>query len=186
MASPNTVVGLRYARALAAVISDQKLDVVAAEGQLREFAKLLEASAELREVLMDPSIPEPQKLRVLDAIAVRNGMSKPVRNFIALVAKHQRLHEFSEMINNFHVIADEETNVAEAEVISARPMGEPERRLIEQKIAGLTGGDRVKAVYSEDASLLGGVVVKVGSTVYDGSVRAQLEQLKRKLVNAAA
>ena len=62
-------VDLRYARALAAVISDQKLNVVATQGQLNEFVETLEASSELREVLENPSIPEPQKLKVLDAIA---------------------------------------------------------------------------------------------------------------------
>jgi F-type H+-transporting ATPase subunit delta len=179
-----SAIDLRYARALAAVISDQKLDVVATEGQLNEFANLLEASAELREVLMNPSIPEPQKLGVLDVIAARNGMSKAVRNFIALIAHHERLHELREMVASFHAIADEETHVAEAEVISARPLDDHSKKLIEQKVADMTGGERVKAIYSQDASLLGGAIVKVGSTVYDGSVRAQLAQLKQRLVGA--
>ena len=69
------VVDLRYARALAAVISDQKLDLIAAQGQLNDFANLLDESAELREVLQNPSIPESQKLKVLDAIAARLGLS---------------------------------------------------------------------------------------------------------------
>jgi F-type H+-transporting ATPase subunit delta len=180
-----SAIDLRYARALAAVISDQKLDAVAAEMQLNEFANLLEASSELREVLMNPSIPEPQKLRVLDAIAVRNGMLKPVRNFIALIAQHERLHELRDMVTTYHLVSDEQAHVAEAEVTSARPMGEAERKLIEQKIADMTGDERVKATYREDASLLGGAIVKLGSTVYDGSVRAQLQQMKARLVGAA-
>ena len=99
-------VDLRYARALAAVISDQKLDVVAAQGQLNDFVETLEASADLREVLQDPSIPEQQKLKVLDAIAAKSGMSKTVRNFIAVITHHQRLHELRSMVAAYDTIAD--------------------------------------------------------------------------------
>ena len=179
-------VDLRYARALAEVVSAQKLNVNDVEFQLTTFAGLLNDNAELREVLGNPSIPEPQKLRVLDALAPRLGLSSPVRNFVAVVARHGRLHELNDMVSAFHAIGDSELHIAEAEVVSAHPLDEANRRLIEAQIAKLTGGQRVKATYTQDPSLLGGAVVKVGSTVYDGSVRAQLEQLKQRLVSAAA
>ncbi|MDE1155449.1 MAG: ATP synthase F1 subunit delta [Acidobacteriaceae bacterium] len=179
------IVDLRYARALAQVVSEQKLDVLAVEKQLRDFAALLVGSPDLREVLANPSIPEKQKLGVLDALAPRLGLEKAARNFIALVAHHDRLHELDEMLEAYHAIADQELRVAEVEVTSALPLDEASRQLIEQKIAALTGGERVRATYREDKSLLGGAIVKVGSTIYDGSVRAQLEQLKLRLMNAA-
>ena len=179
-------VDLRYARALAAVVSDQKLDVVATQGQLNDFVDTLEASAELREVLENPSIPEPQKLKVLDAIAAKSGMSKTVRNFIAVIADHQRLHELRSMVAAYGTIADENASVAEAEIVSAMPLDENNRKLLEQKIQTLTGQQHVHATYSEDATLLGGAVVTIGSTVYDGSIRAQLQQLKARLIAAGA
>ncbi len=179
-------VDLRYARALAAVVSDQKLDVVATQGQLSDFVDTLEASAELREVLENPSIPEPQKLKVLDAIAAKSGMSKTVRNFIAVIADHQRLHELRSMVAAYGAIADENSSVAEAEIVSALPMDEKNRKLLEAKISTMTGQQHVHATYSEDPSLLGGAVVTVGSTVYDGSIRAQLQQLKARLIAAGA
>ena len=179
-------VDLRYARALAAVVADQKLDVVAAQGQLNDFLETLEASAELREVLENPSIPEPQKLNVLDAIAAKTGMSKTVRNFIAVIASHQRLHELRDMIAAYATLADASASVAEAEIVSAQPLNEGNRKLLEEKIAKMTGLDQVHAIYSEDPALLGGAVVTIGSTVYDGSIRAQLEQLKARLVSAGA
>ena len=179
-------VDLRYARALAAVISDQKLDVVATQGQLSDFVDTLDASAELREVLENPSIPEPQKLKVLDAIAAKSGMSKTVRNFIAVIAHHQRLHELRGMVAAYNTIADENASVAEAEIVSAMPLDEQNRKLLEQKISTMTGQQHVHATYSEDASLLGGAVVTIGSTVYDGSIRAQLQQLKARLIAAGA
>ena len=179
-------VDLRYARALAAVISDQKLNVVATQGQLNDFVETLEASAELRDVLADPSIPEPQKLNVLDEISAKSGMSKTVRNFIAVIAHHQRLHELRGMVEAYASIADEASSVAEAEIVSAQPMDEKNRKLLEEKISTLTGLHRVHATYSEDATLLGGAVVTIGSTVYDGSIRAQLQQLKARLIAAGA
>jgi F-type H+-transporting ATPase subunit delta len=180
------IVDLRYARALAAVISDQKLDLIAAQGQLNDFAAMLDASVELREVLENPSIAEPQKLRLLDAIAARAGMSRPVRNFLALLTQHQRIHELHDIIGAYAALAEEETGVAEAEITTARPLDPESRRLLERQISRLAGDQRVQATYREDASLLGGAVVRLGSTIYDGSVRAQLEQLRQRMVTAGA
>jgi F-type H+-transporting ATPase subunit delta len=179
-------VDLRYARALAAVISDQKMNVVATQGQLNDFVDTLEASAELREVLENPSIPEPQKLKVLDAIAAKSGMSRTVRNFIAVIAHHQRLHELRSMVAAYATIADENSSIAEAEIVSALPLDEKNRKLLEEKISTMTGQQHVHATYSEDTTLLGGAVVTIGSTVYDGSIRAQLQQLKARLIAAGA
>ncbi len=179
-------VDLRYARALAAVISDQKLNVVATQGQLNDFVETLEASAELRDVLANPSIPEHQKLNVLDAIAAKSNMSSAVRNFIAVIARHQRLHDIRGMVEAYAAIADEASSVAEADIVSAQPMDEKNRKLLEEKISALTGLHRVHATYSEDATLLGGAVVTIGSTVYDGSIRAQLQQLKARLIATGA
>jgi F-type H+-transporting ATPase subunit delta len=180
------VVDLRYARALAAVISDQKLDLIAAQGQLNSFADLLAESAELREVLENPSIPEPQKLKVLDAVAPRLGLSRPIRNFIALLTHHERLHQLPDMITAYASVADENTGVAEVEITTARPLDADNRRLLEQQAAKLAGEPKVQATYHEDPSLLGGAVVRIGSTVYDGSVRGQLEQMRQRLATASA
>ncbi len=180
------VVDLRYARALAAVTSDQELELLTVQGQLNDFADVLEESAELREVLEDPSIPEAQKLKVLDAIAARSGMSSTVRNFLALVVRHQRLRELRGMMDTYAAIADEGSSIAEAAIVSAQPLTETNRRMLEDKIVALTGARHVHATYSQDASLLGGAVVTVGSTVYDGSIRGQLEQLKSRLIAAQA
>lgn len=180
------VVDLRYARALAAVLNDQKLDLIAAQGQLNSFANLLDESVELREVLQNPSIPETQKLKVLDALAPRLGLSRPIRNFIAVLTHHQRLHELRDMIGAYANLADESKGIAEVEITTARPLDADNRRLLEQQVAKLAGDSRVQAVYREDASLLGGAVVKLGSTVYDGSVRGQLEQMRQRLATASA
>ena len=178
------IVDSRYARAFAAVVSDQKLDEVAAQGQLKDFADTLDASAELREVLENPSLPEPQKMKVLDAIAARIGMSRTARNLIAVMIAHQRLHEMRDVLASYAAVVDEENSVTETEITTARPLDDANRKLLEQQVAKLAGGQKVHATYFEDPTLLGGAVVRIGSTVYDGSVRAQLQQLKQRMVAA--
>ncbi|SEG34381.1 ATP synthase F1 subcomplex delta subunit [Bryocella elongata] len=179
-------VDLRYARALAQVVEEQKLDTAAVQQQVADFADLLDESFELREVLSDPSIPESQKVGVLDGLSAKLGLNKTVRNFLAVVVGHERLHELRGILEGFAGIIDEEKKIAEAEIVTARPLDAASKQLLEAKVAELAGGETVRATYREDPSLLGGAVVKLGSTVYDGSVKAQLEQLKAKLVAAVA
>ncbi len=173
----------RYAHALAQVMAAKNLDVTVAQQQMRDFAGTLHDSPELHEVLLNPSIPEDQKLRLLDAIAGRIGMFREVRNFIAVMIDHQRLGSLDEILAEYDLVADEDSGIAEAEITSAHPLHEEDRRALEEQVARLAGG-KVRASYREDAALLGGAVVRIGSTVYDGSVRAQLQQLKDRLINA--
>jgi F-type H+-transporting ATPase subunit delta len=178
-----SVVALRYAHAFASVAASTHLDAAAAQQQLKDFSGTFAGSHELREVLMNPSIANEQKLKVLDAIASRIGMFPQVRNFIAVIMQHQRLHELDEILAEYHMVADEQSGMAEAEITSAHPLSGDARAELEVQVSRLAGG-RVRATYREDASLLGGAVVRIGSTIYDGSIRAQLQQLKQKLVNA--
>jgi F-type H+-transporting ATPase subunit delta len=178
-----SVLSLRYAHALASVVASKNLDSAAAQQQLDDFAKTLAGSHELREVLMNPAFSNPQKLKVLDAVAGRIGMFQPVRNFVAVVMDHGRLAELNEMAAEFAAVSDEQAGLSEVEITSARTLNDEDRVTLEARIAKLAGG-RVRATYREDSTLLGGAVVRIGSTVYDGSIRAQLMQLKHRLVNA--
>ncbi len=173
----------RYARAFAEVAESAKLDTGAAQQQMRDFAETLAGSGELREFLMNPSIERPQKLRVLDAIAGRLKMSPQVRNFLAVILEHHRLGDLEEILTEYGQVADDHAGATEALITSARPLNADARAQLEGQIAKLAGAN-VRASYAEDASLLGGAVVQIGSTIYDGSVRGQLQQLKHKLVNA--
>ena len=178
-----SALSLRYAHALASVVAAQKLDSEAVLSQLNDFAGTLAGSLELREVLVNPSIPSEQKLKVLDAIAKRIRMLQQVRNFVAVVMDHSRLAEFNDMVTEFATISDEQAGLAEAEITSAHGLNENDRAELELHVARLAGS-RVRATYREDKTLLGGAVVRIGSTVYDGSIRAQLRELKQRLINA--
>jgi F-type H+-transporting ATPase subunit delta len=177
------VVGIRYAHAFASVAASNGLDVAAAKLQMQAFSALLDSSRELKEILENPSIPSDQKLSVLDALAVRLGMMREVRNFVAVIMDHQRLNELKEIVAAYELVADEDSGVAEAEVTSAFDLNADDRKELEAQVARLAGS-KVRVAYKQDKALLGGAVVKIGSTVYDGSVRGQLEQLKQTLVNA--
>jgi F-type H+-transporting ATPase subunit delta len=178
-----SVIALRYAHAFAAVVQSQKIDSATAQQQLRDFSDTFAGSSELREVLMNPAIAGEQKLKVLDAIAAKIGMAPQVRNFVAVIMDHQRLAELNEILEEYHAVADEESGLAEAEITSAHALQDSDRAELEAQVAKLVGG-KIRATYRQDPSLLGGAVVRVGSTVYDGSLRAQFEQLKQRLVSA--
>ena len=114
-----SIVDLRYARAFAAVVDETKGNPAEARAQLEDFHAALESSSDLREVLANPAVPEPQKLRLLDALAERIGMSRAARNLVAVVSAHGRLDEFGEILTAYSKLADAESHVAEAEIVTA-------------------------------------------------------------------
>ncbi len=173
----------KYANAFAQVVTWHNLDVAAAQAQMKDFAQVLADSRELREILADPSVPQPQKLSVLDALAERLGIMREVRNFLAIIMDHERLGSLTEIINAYDQVADTRGGIADAEVTTARDLNDDDRQSLEAEVAKLAGS-RVRVSYSQDAALIGGAVIRIGSTIYDGSVRAQLEQLKHSLVTA--
>lgn len=169
-----------YARAFADVILKAHLDVERAVAELRSVATLLNESSDLRQVWENPAIPVEQKRRVLDVIAQREGISKQVRNLVAILIDHRRTHFLNAVIRQLEKELDARMGFAEAEITSTRELDETEKREFEQQVAKVTG-KKIRAHYSRDASLLGGAVVRVGSTVYDGSVKGQLERMKEAI-----
>ena len=169
-----------YARAFADVILKAHLDVERAVAELRSVATLLNESSDLRQVWENPAIPVEQKRRVLDVIAQRDAISKQVRNLVAVLIDHRRTHFLNAVIRQLEKELDARMGFAEAEIISVRELDQTEKREFEQQVAKVTG-KKVRAHYGRDASLLGGAVVRVGSTVYDGSVKGQLERMKEAI-----
>lgn len=169
-----------YARAFADAVLAMRLDPAKALREAQTLAKLVSESKELREVWETPSITAEQKRAVLDAIVAREGTSRPVRNFVAVLIDHRRTNFLSAIVQQFELELDRRMGFAEAEITSARELSEPERRVLEGQVENLTG-KKVRARYFRDTSLLGGAVVRVGSTIYDGSVSGQLERIREQL-----
>jgi F-type H+-transporting ATPase subunit delta len=169
-----------YARAFADVVLSQHFDADRAIVELRTIETLLSESVELRRVWENPAIPAEQKRRLLDVIAQRGGISKPVRNLVAVVIDHRRVQFLGRIIQQLEKELDARLGFAEAEITSARELGDVEKRALEGQVGKLTG-KKVRARYGRDGSLLGGVVIRLGSTIYDGSVKGQLERIKEAI-----
>jgi F-type H+-transporting ATPase subunit delta len=170
----------RYARALADVVLEAHLNAGEIQNQLNDFAAAWHESAGLREVFLDPTFPSEQKVAILDKMNARLGMAQQARNFIAVLINHGRIHALDEVLREFQHEMNARLGISEVLVTTARALDDKERRSLEAQIAEMTNS-RVSATFQEDSSLLGGVIVRVGSTVYDGSVRGRLSRLKEEL-----
>ena len=148
--------------------------------ELRTIASLLDESSVLRRVWENPAIPADQKRRVLDVIAQRDGISTRVRNLVAVLIDHRRTHFLDPIILQLVKELDARLGFAEAEITSTRALGDAEKREFEAQVGKLTG-KKVRAHYGQDASLLGGAVLRIGSTIYDGSVKGQLERIREEI-----
>lgn len=176
-----SVVGV-YARAFADVVVGSKLDSTRMLQELYSVDALLKDNAQLRRVMENPSIPGDRKRAVLDGVAQKMGLTRQVRNFIAVVTDHRRLPLLTEILKELQQELNDRMGIADAEVVSARELNQDEAKLLEAEIAKLTG-KHIRASYRKDPSLLGGALVKVGSTIYDGSVSEQLERIREQLVS---
>lgn len=177
----------RYARALADVIfapeSVAHLKPEEAQSQLNDFAAAWHESPDLREIFLDPSFPAARKVAILDKLNERLQLSRHIRNFVAVLINHDRLSGFAEILSAFHSEMNTRLNIAEVEVTSARKLDDTERKSLEAHAANITGS-AIHAKFREDASLVGGVILKIGSTVYDDSVRGRLDRLREQLATS--
>ncbi len=169
-----------YARAFAEAVFDGRLDSDKILNEAQAVTALVAGNKELRAVWEAPSITAEQKRAVLDAIVVREGISKTVRNFVAVLIDHRRMNFLGPIVKQFEQELNRRLGFAEAEIASAHELNPSDRRTLEIQMEKLTG-KKVRARYSRDESLLGGAVVKIGSTIYDGSVKGQLERIKQAI-----
>jgi F-type H+-transporting ATPase subunit delta len=171
---------LQYANALADVALAQGA-ADAALKQLGDFAAAFGVSAELRNFLTSPGVPREAKHDVIEKIAGRIGAGKIIRNFLFVVADHQRTHILPEIVASFQDVVRQRQGIAEAEIFSAIELSAAQKKRLAQTLERLTG-KKIEARYSLDPALLGGAVVRVGDTIYDGSVRSSLNEMRARLV----
>jgi F-type H+-transporting ATPase subunit delta len=171
----------RYARAFSESVAAAKLDPAAVNSQLDDFSAAWNESLELRQFFESPVFPPAQKVALLDKLNEKLGLTPLVRNFLAVLIDNDRIGAVGEVIETYRREMDERQGIFEVEIVSARELGDDERQQLEAQVGQVAGG-RVKANYREDKDILGGAIVTIGSTVYDGSVRGRLERLKEQLV----
>jgi F-type H+-transporting ATPase subunit delta len=174
-----SAVAERYAAALADVALERKSGE-AVRKDLAAFVDTFRASADLRNALESPAVDGGVKNKVIAAVSAKMGLNDAVRNFICLIVDHRRTHLLHEILQVFGTELNKRLGIAEAEVTTARALSDAEKKELLSVLQRRTG-KKIEARFAEDANLLGGAVVRVGSTVYDGSVREQLNRLREQL-----
>ena len=174
-------VGLQYANALADIALAQSA-AEAVTQELTGFGALYAESAELRNFLSSPAETREAKHRVVEKLLARVGGSKIVRNFLLVVMDHQRAQFLPEIVGAFQQVIRQRQGITEAQVSSAVELNGPQKAELESTLERLTG-KRVEAKFSLEPELLGGAVVRVGDTVYDGSLRSRLNELRARLAS---
>jgi F-type H+-transporting ATPase subunit delta len=170
---------LQYANALADIALEQGAADAAAK-QLGDFGAAYAASAELRTFLASPAIARETKQAVVEKITARIGASKIIRNFLFVIVDHRRTVILPEIIERFEEVIRQRQGVAEAEVLSAVELSAAQKSAMAQMLTRITGG-RVDTTYALDPTLLGGAIVRIGDTVYDGSLRQRLNEMRARL-----
>jgi F-type H+-transporting ATPase subunit delta len=176
----------RYAKALAELATDPKtgMSAEAMVEQMNSMEQALIESPELRGSLLSPAVQASQKRAVVGRLAGPLGLSPLMRNFMFVLIDHRRIPLLSEIRRSFTEQIDERLGIARAEVSSAAPLSAAQREALETQLKVKTGL-QVRCAYREEAALVGGASVQVGSTIYDGSVRGQLDALRRRLSRPA-
>jgi F-type H+-transporting ATPase subunit delta len=177
-----SAVANRYAKALADVVTAPASAVRTEDclAELRAFEATLAASPALRNALDTPAVPVGRKRAVVGRIADILQPSRITRNFLFVLVDRRRIAQLPVIIQSFEMIAEERLGFARAEVSAARELSESQRSALEKELERLTG-KRIRMRLAVDGALIGGVVARIGSTVYDGSVRGQLSGLGRQL-----
>jgi len=172
----------RFARALADILTTPEAadDAVA---KLRAFQDLQQASPELRNILISPAVPARKKRAAAARLAEQLGFPAVLRNFLFVLIDHRRTAMLGEILASLEAQLDERRGIVRADVTSARPLEDGQRQEIEAALRRATG-KQVFGKYAVDEALIGGLVARVGSRVYDGSVRGQLQAMRSRLVRS--
>jgi F-type H+-transporting ATPase subunit delta len=170
----------RYAQAFLDVVTDAKLDTAAIDGQFTDFLATWNGSSELREFFLNPSVPTLQKVGFLDTLNKKLGLKKELRNLLAVMIGNDRIGQVDEVAVAYRKLLQEQLGIRQAEIVTARELTAAERESLMTEVGKLAGA-KIDASFKLDATILGGTVVRIGSTVYDGSVRGRLDRLKEAL-----
>lgn len=174
-------VARRYAGALAdVVLKNGQTETVKSE--LRQWAEMMSQNQDLLTTFRNPAIFHHDKEQILERLIEKTRPSATTANFLKILLRNGRLTELADINDRFDQVLQERSGIVLAKVKTARALSEPEAAELKSNLERMTGR-RVNVNFEIDRSIIGGVVTTIGSTVYDGSVKSQLEQLKEQLIN---
>jgi F-type H+-transporting ATPase subunit delta len=170
----------RYATALYELAKENNAtdDVSAA---LKNFRDMANESDDLRRLIRSPVIPAEAQVKALDAIFAKAGISGITASFLKLVASKRRLFAIESMIRDFEKLHDAERGVTRAEVTVAHPLSDEHTADLQRTLRDVTGGKEVEVTTHVDPAIIGGIVVKLGSRMVDGSVRTKLNSIRTRM-----
>ncbi len=174
-------VARRYANALADVVL-QSGETETIKTELQTWQEMMKSNADLRSAFQNPAIQQQNKTKVLESLLEKTKPTTTTANFLRVLLSNDRLNELGEINDRFIKVLEERSGVIAAEITSARELGEAEKKDLQINLEKLTG-KKVNLNFNIKQELIGGVVTRIGSTIYDGSVKTQLENLKEQLVN---
>jgi F-type H+-transporting ATPase subunit delta len=179
-----SAISTRYAKALVDVVTEpaSNLEPQLAMEQLRQVAGMISTSDDLRNALLSPAVSPGRKRAVIQTLTAEINIHPKIRNFVYVVIDHRRVHEIPSIVEAFEVLLDEQLGFIRADVSSAKPLDDAQRAALEVQLTRMAG-KKAKLKFQTDPALVAGVVARVGSTVYDGSVKGQLERLRTKLIS---
>ncbi|HXG86545.1 MAG TPA: ATP synthase F1 subunit delta [Pyrinomonadaceae bacterium] len=175
-------VARRYASALADVVTKTG-DTSNIQTELRQWETMIVSNHDLLEVFNNPSIQQESKEKVLESLIARANPTKTTANFLRVLARNNRLTDIAQINEKFASVLEERSGVTSARITSARPLSEAQKSEIQTNLEKMTG-KRVSPIFATDETIIGGVVTRIGSTVYDGSVKTQLENLKQQMIKS--
>lgn len=176
----NRTAANRYARALFEVAQKEKVDLAEIERQLAAFTNLLTEHATLEKVLLNPAVPAPRKRAAVTELATRTKMPPVLAKLLALLADRDRLILLPDLLAAYRARLLDHQKVVRAEITTAVPLTPGRAGAIERSLAKVTGRT-VTLATRVDPSLIGGIVARLGGTVYDASVTTQLQKMRRQL-----
>jgi len=165
---------------LAEVAFEQNIEDRVAE-DLRMFAEIFSAAPEVRGVFDSPAVPRDEKEKLLDALLTEHPVTPTASNFMRVLLESNRMRSFRNILYRFLEIVNRRKGIVSAKIVTAAPLDNDGIGRIEERLGKITGKTVVAAVET-DEDILGGMVVSVGNTVYDGSVRTQLKEMKRRFM----
>ncbi|HEX6278479.1 MAG TPA: ATP synthase F1 subunit delta [Pyrinomonadaceae bacterium] len=172
----------RYGTALAdVVLKTGETEPVKAE--LKTWEGMIAANADLQTVFDNPAVAHASKEKILESLLAKANPTKTTSNFLRVLLRNGRLTDLPEINEKFAAVLEERSGRVSAEVLSARELSEAQKSELRSNLEKLTG-KQVQLQFGIDQNIIGGVVARVGSTIYDGSVRTQLENLRQELINS--
>ncbi|MEO8074657.1 MAG: ATP synthase F1 subunit delta [Acidobacteriota bacterium] len=174
-------VARRYATALADVVIKTG-DANSVKTELKTWEEMISSNGQLQQAFSNPSIAQENKEKVLENLIEKTRPTRTTANFLRVLLRNSRLTEISEINERFDSVLDERSGIVSAQITSARPISDSGKTELETNLNKLTG-KKISPNYIVDESIIGGIITRIGSTVYDGSIKTKLEELKLQLIN---